>query len=1694
MENFYLNKTSIKNYLLVAFIFFLNYFDANAQTTHLSPTINNGGFENGLTGWSTAQNLTNNKGAWYSGVNTFYAGTQSAYISNNTGTTNAYTGDAARVQHLYRSIAFPAGETIINLSFFWKAVGEGTTSDYDNLKVFVSNTIPTAGTASAVGDQVGATWYNNQTTWQNVSLTLPAAYAGTTKYLIFQWKHDGSLTYNPPAAVDNITLTSQALTACSGTPTGGTVTVSPNTAAPGSTYGVTAAGYTTGTGLTYQWQYNDGSGWTNQGAATGSYAALTGQVAPAFGVVRQWRIVVTCTASTLSANSTTGTFTSSYCLPTNTYSTSYYISGVTTTGGIANINNTGTGFSGYTDYTSHFVSQFPGLNFSLTATHPSSTYGYNVWVDWNSDGDFIDAGENVISTGYLATPASLGAVTIPIGQAPGNYRMRIRNAFLSNPAPACGSFDYGEAEDYRITVLALAPCVTPVTQASGFTLGTITSNSIPFTFSGVASNYLVVSSLTSTPPSNPVNGTVYNAGNIASLGTAFTFVQNGSATSVAETTLNGNTRYYYFVYAYNHSTCSGGPLYNTSPALTGNGVTCPSTPTSVVVSAITITSFNLNWASSIGGNASAVTYTIDISTNAGFTAPIAGSPFTVNDPTTSLSVTGLTANTTYYYRIRANNGCSSAYFSSSTFTGYCSSTSSSSTYYINNFSTTGGVANITNNGSGYSATGYGNFTAQVVSQQLYSTVNFSTAFFNGSNSYGFNIWVDWNNDLDFDDLGEKVYSSGAYVTGATGSFAVPGTATIGNHRMRIKANYNSTNPTSCGIITNGETEDYTFTVLALPCAANPSSVIFSAIGTTTATATWTAASPSPTSGYQYYVSPSSTVPTNLTPSTGSTAIGVTTVNLTGLTDNTGYYFWVRSNCGTPNGQGVWIGPFTFNTLVAPPVTTGVTVCNGGSGIISATSSCTAYTNTSNTINGSWNAATDPIAIQPLIFLNNSTTCAFDDNTANYTMINFQVSVSGVYTFAMAPDGGFDGMGYIVTLPFTPGVCGPGWVIGDDDGGPSSLECEMTPTLTAGVTYTLISTVFSFSDITITANYTWDITGPGSVTIPTPGTIQWYTAASGGTPIATGSPFNPVGVSGSGLTNTSTPGIYTFYAACSGYPDIRTATNYVINGPTATISGTGTICDPSTTISVVLTGAQPWNLTYTDGTTNTTVTGITTSPYTFSVSPTVATTYTINAINDTNCTGLLSNVTGSGVVVDSKTWNGSADTNWSNINNWTPSGIPTASDCVTIATSPNNPIISGTNYSAFAKSITVNNGATLTVNSSNNLIVGDIVNVISGGTINFQNNASLLQISDVTNTGNIIYRRTASNISGSDYVYWSSPVANQTLSSIYTSPAQGPKYEWDTLIDNGNGAFGNTSHGNWVSPAATMATGIGYIVRGSSNFGMAASNINSTFTGVPNNGTIPVTVNRGTYTGTGYTGANGEPINNLDDNYNLLGNPYPSAINALRFLYDNSSEIEGNVKLWTHGTSPGLNNGTTITNPFYGTFTYNYSAGDYMTVNYSGTTIPTASSSIRAGQAFFVEMKDGPTGSGSVNFTNVQRRDASGNTYANSGFFKNANEPTDDLDNLERHRVWLDILNANNVAERTLVGYIQGATMGNDSAYDALASTLTMGIYSMIDEEAFVIQGRSLPFDDTDIKCLYHKMIFVESIEFSILGRIHIGPV
>jgi len=1234
------------------------------------------------------------------------------------------------------------------------------------------------------------------------------------------------------------------------------------------------------------------------------------------------------------------------------------------------------------------------------------------------------------------------------------------------------------------SVTTLFPnCVTPATQASTFVLGTTSTTAVPATFSGTANGYLVISSLTSTPPSQPVNGTTYSAANVNTLGSGLTFVQSSAATSIAGTGLTANTKYYYFIYAFNNTSCSGGPLYNTLGPLTGNGTTCPDVPNSVTTSGNTTTGFTLNWTAPTGGNSGTITYTIQVTTDAGYTANISGSPFSVTSPSTSLNFTGLTANTTYYYRILANNGCSSAYVNGNTYTGYCISTGSSNTEYINNFSTTGGITNITNNSSGYSATGYGNFTAKIVSQQPYGTVNFSSAYVGGT--FGFNIWVDWNNDLDFDDISEKVYGSGGYNAANTGSFSVPSFASLGNHRMRIKADYWATNPSSCGATTNGETEDYTFTVVALPCSGNPSNLVSSAVNYTTATISWTAATPAPASGYQYYYSTSGTAPTPATTASGSTAAGVLTANLSSLASGTYYNVWVRSNCGA--NKGVWVGPLNFTTLTAPPVTTGASFCQGGSGTISATASCTDLVNLGTTINGGWDAGSDPRAIRPIIFIANSPTCQFDGTglTSNYTAVDFQVSVTGNYVFTMAPTTAYDAMGYIVIKPFNPGVCGSGtWVVGDDDSGPTTFEPEMNATLTAGVTYTLISTLYSGSNITLTNTFQWNVTAPpgGYISGVTAGAIQWYTTASGGTPIGTGTPFNPVGAAGSGLTDTNTPGTTTFYAACPSNPSVRTPVNYTINGPSSTISGNGSVCAGSTNISIALTGTSPWTFTYSDGTTPITVTGNTTNPYVFTVSPAVPTNYTVTALSDANCTALAINRIGTATVNGAKTWAGTTDADWSNPLNWSPNGVPTATDCVVIPSATNSPIISGSSYNAYCNNLTILSGGILLLNTSNNLTVKDFVNVDPSGQFYIKDSASLIQINNVSNTGNIDMERITQPMYRFDYTYWGTPVtlaSNFTLGNLSPNTLSDKYFSWTPTV---GGSFGNWFY---ESAATVMNPTKGYIVRAPQSFSPTPGTkipYTANFVGIPNNGTIACPIYHGTL-----------GLGNNNDKYNLLGNPYPSAVDAQAFLTDPSNVpvIDGTIYFWTHNSAPS----SSYVDPFYGDFVINYSSSDYASWNSLGSVGSRGSAAlsggsapngyIAAGQGFFTKSTGTAPSGNTVSFKNTMRVTSNNNQFFRSN--SSATSVTTSATNYEKHRIWLNLINNGGSFNQILVGYTENATVDWDRDFDgvSISENSPIAFYSLIPDKKLVIQGRPLPFTDADLVPLGFKTNVQDSFSMRI---------
>jgi len=177
-------------------------------------------FETWPDGWTVVNGSQTNK--WEVGSATKYAGSKSAYISNNSGTSNAYTNSSNSVVHMYRDITFPVADAF-NMQFYWKGVGES--ADYLKAYLVPTTVNPNAGTLVSTDWQLGLKHYS-QSTWQAENVELDGeTYSGTTWRLVFTWRNDGYSGTQPPTAVDNVSiivLTCPAPTALNATSVQGT--------------------------------------------------------------------------------------------------------------------------------------------------------------------------------------------------------------------------------------------------------------------------------------------------------------------------------------------------------------------------------------------------------------------------------------------------------------------------------------------------------------------------------------------------------------------------------------------------------------------------------------------------------------------------------------------------------------------------------------------------------------------------------------------------------------------------------------------------------------------------------------------------------------------------------------------------------------------------------------------------------------------------------------------------------------------------------------------------------------------------------------------------------------------------------------------------------------------------------------------------------------------------------------------------------------------------------------------------------------------------------------------------------------------------------------------------------------------------------------------------------------------------------
>ena len=262
-------------------------------------------FETGGTEWTYLNGSQTNQ--WFVGTAINNGGANSLYISDDGGTSHNYNNGASSAVFAFRDVTFPATVAEATITFDWLCDGESNFSSWDFLNVFAVPTTTTltlgteltpSGTApTGIIDLSGV--IGEETTFQTSTFSIPAAYAGETFRIVFQWENDGGGGQNPPIAVDNVNISVFSCLAPSGlvatdiTTDEATVAWDDNTSgAPSFEVEYGPVGFTPGTGTTV--------------VVTDTFAVLTGLMQDQG---YEYYVSAECGDGTFSQQSAVGTFT-----------------------------------------------------------------------------------------------------------------------------------------------------------------------------------------------------------------------------------------------------------------------------------------------------------------------------------------------------------------------------------------------------------------------------------------------------------------------------------------------------------------------------------------------------------------------------------------------------------------------------------------------------------------------------------------------------------------------------------------------------------------------------------------------------------------------------------------------------------------------------------------------------------------------------------------------------------------------------------------------------------------------------------------------------------------------------------------------------------------------------------------------------------------------------------------------------------------------------------------------------------------------------------------------------------------------------------------------------------------------------------------------------------------------------------------
>jgi hypothetical protein len=1007
--------------------------------------------------------------------------------------------------------------------------------------------------------------------------------------------------------------------------------------------------------------------------------------------------------------------------------------------------------------------------------------------------------------------------------------------------------------------------------------------------------------------------------------------------------------------------------------------------------------------------------------------------------------------------------------------GYCSpSTAWADTCFIDNVQFVGTLNDVSTLNSSYGSNdGYQDWTSQPKAIQAQGEgVNIIADA--GGTRGAWKAWVDWNKNNQFE-VGEEVYNPGAFLaTNSDFGFVIPDNQTPGDYRIRIRIGINYWNWNgngffefpdeefyydfdACEDFTNstylgqadyyfGEAEDYLFTVIEKcdshvvsvtdgeACGVNQTvNLSFEGAGTETVT------------GFNIYDSETGG---NLV---GTTGISGSTGNWTTPSISATTTYWVTATSACSNGESLVRVPVTAYISPIPTLsfTTSSSVICGEDAIVEITASGdkeTVYLIDEDFESG----------LGAFITINN------DSNTAIVSNITqWQIESSTHNTFS----------GNVWSPAISSGVNNNQFAMATSDhinsASTSAKSVDNSMTLTTAVNTTNFVTLQLSFDLFYLRYFPDNYNDPSyeefvDIDISTDNGSTWTTLERLDEDLGYGTSFinKTYDLVALGYNNVSQLKIrfrhYSWADDASGFgwlPDGVALDNIKLWGE----KPLNTACDWNNTANTYIDAAA--TIQYISGT-SAPVSTIYVKPLPTQLQSATSFIFTASAILNNGCSAstVITLPNNTKYLKDP-----SPDKDWDDPLNWLPGGVPNEDNCVIIPDEcrlPNSNGIPPVGYNGYAKNLTIKGTGDLTIFPDNHLTVTDWIHIESGGVLDVKSGANLIQVTDVVvneNTGDMNMERTVNGLNATDYVYWSSPIDQFNVQDISSATNSEYIYQWIPTLGN--------NYGNWQPVSGNMAVGKGYIVRGLQTTSPPNT---ARFIGTPNNGLISnVPIQRGTYGllpgETGYFNSNGVWVAPEDDNWNLIGNPYPSSISANQFTNDNPN-IDGTIYLWTHASAPNTTNG----DPFYDDFEYNYNPSDYIEHNNTGSNPPgTNDLYIASGQAFFVLMLDNATQNEYVTFSNTMRS----KDYNNTNFY-GPNLENDDSNtsstSAEKHRIWLDLITSDNLASSILVGYIEGATNDKDRLYDGYEfAGSALSFYSLIGNDKMSIQGKALPFSAED---------------------------